>query len=339
VRLFWRADRHFNTAALGFQSGIKLGRDDGAFFYRAPDAAQHGSASRGPLYFVWGCFRDFLSRPCRPLKGRYAGSGTRHRWRLAFTERIDPTPTSCFKPEFNGIGGLRTYTPTRAGRYAALLPVNFGPRSPLRWGRFFDGAIPSVAVNFLGRSGASPLLVRMHPIVRRDLLRRCQLDHVHGRRAPTSGRVGSHLQPAPTADGSVFWPSGVINPVLGLFVGPTGNSVILAGSARCGRTVWIAVVRMQMDLADSQQLKADIQPYQKLLGLGLDPLTIAIQRSRKLLALGLDPLTIGRIDRVIQELVQHKPANALTANRLGTSTGFSPRRGRKAAGILARVTH
>jgi hypothetical protein len=23
------------------------------------------AASRGPLYFAWGCFRDFLSRPCR----------------------------------------------------------------------------------------------------------------------------------------------------------------------------------------------------------------------------------------------------------------------------------
>src|SRR5712672_822467 len=33
---------------------------------------------RGSLYFAWGCFRDFLSRPCRaPPKGRYAGSGTR----------------------------------------------------------------------------------------------------------------------------------------------------------------------------------------------------------------------------------------------------------------------
>ena len=35
---------------------------------------------RGPLYFAWGCFRDFLSRPClAPPKGRYAGSGTRDR--------------------------------------------------------------------------------------------------------------------------------------------------------------------------------------------------------------------------------------------------------------------
>src|ERR1700694_2267313 len=35
------------------------------------------AASRGPLYFAWGCFRDFLSRPClAPPKGRYAGSGT-----------------------------------------------------------------------------------------------------------------------------------------------------------------------------------------------------------------------------------------------------------------------
>src|ERR1700682_5198394 len=64
-----------------------------------------------------------------------------------------------------------------------------------------------------------------------------------------------------------------------------------------------------------------------------------IQRYRKLLALGLDPLTIERIDGVIQELVQPKPAYSLTANRPGTSTGFSPRRGRKAAGLLARVTH
>jgi hypothetical protein len=68
-------------------------------------------------------------------------------------------------------------------------------------------------------------------------------------------------------------------------------------------------------------------------------LTIEIQRYRKLLALGLDPLTIERTQRVIQKLVQHKPAYALTANRLGTSSGFSSRRGRKATGLLARVTH
>jgi hypothetical protein len=57
-----------------------------------------------------------------------------------------------------------------------------------------------------------------------------------------------------------------------------------------------------------QQLENDIQRYHKLLGLGFDPQTIAIQRSRKLSALGLDPLTIGRIDRVIQEFAQDKPA-------------------------------
>jgi hypothetical protein len=32
---------------------------------------------------------------------------------------------------------------------------------------------------------ASPLLVRMHPLIRRDLLRRGQLDHVHQRRVAT----------------------------------------------------------------------------------------------------------------------------------------------------------
>ena len=80
-----------------------------------------------------------------------------------------------------------------------------------------------------------------------------------------------------------------------------------------------------------QQLENDIQRYQKLLGLGLDPQTIAIERFRKLVAVGLDPLTIGRVDRVIQELAQHKPPYKLPAYRLGTSTGFSGRRGRKAA--------
>src|SRR5216683_4268660 len=52
------------------------------------------AASRGSLYFAWGCFRDFLSRPCRaPPKGRYAGSGTRDRECLALTGPIDPVPT------------------------------------------------------------------------------------------------------------------------------------------------------------------------------------------------------------------------------------------------------
>ena len=88
-----------------------------------------------------------------------------------------------------------------------------------------------------------------------------------------------------------------------------------------------------------QQLEHDIQRYLTLLGLGLDPLTIAIQRSRKLSALGLDPLTIGRIDRMIQELAQHKPTHALTANRLGTPLGFSARRGRKPGGLSARASH
>jgi hypothetical protein len=100
----------------------------------------------------------------------------------------------------------------------------------------------------------------MHPAIGRDLPRRVSLIICAGDSAPTSGRIGSHYQPKPAAVGSVFWPSGVINPVLGLFVGPTGNSVILAGSAQCGRTVWIAVVRMQMDLADSTAMGSDDRP-------------------------------------------------------------------------------
>ena len=43
-----------------------------------------------------------------------------------------------------------------------------------------------------------------------------------GRRRPTFGRLAAT---EPAAVGSVFWPCGVIQPVPGLFVGPTGNSV------------------------------------------------------------------------------------------------------------------
>jgi hypothetical protein len=71
-----------------------------------------------------------------------------------------------------------------------------------------------------------------------------------------------------------------------------------------------------------QQLETDIQRYRKRFEQSLEPVTIAIQRSQKLLALGLDPRTIARVDGVIQELVQHKPAYALTANHLETSTGI-----------------
>src|SRR6266571_1788 len=41
------------------------GHDDGAFFFSRPDAAQQECCEPGSLYFAWGCFRDFLSRPCR----------------------------------------------------------------------------------------------------------------------------------------------------------------------------------------------------------------------------------------------------------------------------------
>src|SRR5216683_3534897 len=64
------------------------------FSSRARMQRSRSAASRGSLYFAWGCFRDFLSRPCRaPPKGRYAGSGTRDRQCLALTGPIDPVPT------------------------------------------------------------------------------------------------------------------------------------------------------------------------------------------------------------------------------------------------------
>jgi hypothetical protein len=90
-----------------------------------------------------------------------------------------------------------------------------------------------------------------------------------------------------------------------------------------------------------QQLETDIQRYRKRVEQSFDPLDVEMQRSRKLLALGLDSLTMERVDGVIQELVQHKPAYALAANPSpqGTSTGFPPRHGTKAAGLPARVIH
>jgi hypothetical protein len=104
---------------------------------------------------------------------------------------------------------------------------------------------------------ASPLLVRMHPVVRRDLARLVSFIMC----APAARRAaGGDYQPKPTAVGSVFWPCGVINPVFGLFVGPTGNSVALAGFAQCGRTVWIAIVRMQMGHPDSTTMGSDDRP-------------------------------------------------------------------------------
>ena len=75
--------------------------------------------------------------------------------------------------------------------------------------------------------------------------------------APTSRRVGSDDPPRPVAVGSVFWPCGVINPVPGLFVGPAGNSITLVSPAQWGRTVRIAVVRMQLDHANGTAMGPD----------------------------------------------------------------------------------
>jgi hypothetical protein len=95
-------------------------------------------------------------------------------------------------------------------------------------------------------------------MIRRDLACFSQLDYVHGRpRRRRPAGLAATISLSPIAVGSVFWPCGVINPVLGLFVSPTGNSVAIAGSAQRGRTVWIAVVRMQMDHADSTAMGSD----------------------------------------------------------------------------------
>src|SRR6266705_1426198 len=46
------------------------------FSSRAPDTAQHQCREPGPFYFAWGCFRDFVSRPCAVHRRR--GAAPRH---------------------------------------------------------------------------------------------------------------------------------------------------------------------------------------------------------------------------------------------------------------------
>src|SRR5579862_9819282 len=48
-----------DAVAAGFQSGMGLGW--GLFLLVARTQRSKSAASRGPLYFAWGCFRDFLS--------------------------------------------------------------------------------------------------------------------------------------------------------------------------------------------------------------------------------------------------------------------------------------
>src|SRR5438445_1269373 len=73
------------------QDEIRLGRDDG--LSRAPDASGLSAARRGPFYFAWGCFRDFVSGPCGvPPKSICTASGTRDRWLRADGE-FDSNPS------------------------------------------------------------------------------------------------------------------------------------------------------------------------------------------------------------------------------------------------------
>jgi hypothetical protein len=53
---------------------------------------------------------------------------------------------------------------------------------------------------------------------------------VHGMRPPRRRHSAELATTEPAAVGSVFWPCGVIQPVPGLFIGPTGNSVALGDS-------------------------------------------------------------------------------------------------------------
>jgi hypothetical protein len=58
------------------QDEIRLGRDDGPS--RAPDASGVSAARRGPFYFAWGCFGDFVFRPCDSTSTHHAKDTLAH---------------------------------------------------------------------------------------------------------------------------------------------------------------------------------------------------------------------------------------------------------------------
>src|SRR5712675_2440434 len=105
------------------------------FSSRARTQRSRSAASRGSLYFAWGCFRDFLSRPCRaPPKGRYAGSGTVPR---AYWTNRSSSNTSCSRlgggPETSPCQqrakrpcGFAYRTPWNSGDASALLRLDAG---------------------------------------------------------------------------------------------------------------------------------------------------------------------------------------------------------------------
>src|SRR3981189_2147533 len=71
------------------------GRDERSIFLLVPRTQRSTSAaSRGPLYFAWGCFRDFLSKPCvHRRRGAMPGPGHEIVGASRLQGRIDPTPT------------------------------------------------------------------------------------------------------------------------------------------------------------------------------------------------------------------------------------------------------
>src|ERR1700730_14364021 len=110
------------------------------------------------------------------------------RWsRFVWSLAISKQAALGFKTEFNGIGGLQTYMRTRAGPSPARLPPRAASTRPPSWGRFYPRG------NGSWRGGAARWVVV--------------------------------YQTNPAAVGSAFWSRGAIQPVPGLFFGPTGNSV------------------------------------------------------------------------------------------------------------------
>src|SRR6266700_1999998 len=94
------------------------------FSSRARTQCSRIAASRGSLYFAWGCFRDFLSRPCRaPPKGRYA----RVRDTKSLVPRAYGTNRSSSNTSCSRFGGGPETSPCQQ---RAKRPCEFAYRTP-----------------------------------------------------------------------------------------------------------------------------------------------------------------------------------------------------------------
>src|SRR6266550_7053829 len=179
------------------------------FSSRARTQRSRSAASRGSLYFAWGCFRDFLSRPCRaPPKGRYAGSGTRDRQYLALTgawnqkQQRDPGITHDVAQRIDAV------VATAIGHHQRLVVMNADEARQIASRRAIQSLRPGRCQRGEGRLVDQHAILRRHsggdldggglvrlPVNRFQISYRCDDRHC---RSPDLG--ASTTQPLPPAN-------------------------------------------------------------------------------------------------------------------------------------------